>query len=285
MEIIEADLFGFCFGVNRAVDIVEEKLEEQKKIDTLGPIVHNPNVVEDLSEKGAEVVNSLDKVNTDSVIITAHGAGREIHNKIKEKGLNLIDTTCPIVRTAQETAEDLVDRGYQVIIYGENDHTEVRNILGWLDGRGIAILDPNADVEVRKGKVALLSQTTKGKKYFFNFAARFLQAHNDELEQVKIVDTTCGETRRRYEAAERLADEVDIILVVGGKNSANTRKLAEVSASTGIETHHIKDETEIDPDWFNGVERVGITAGASTPQSAVSAVEKVLEQLNNSMMD
>ncbi|MBS3812454.1 MAG: 4-hydroxy-3-methylbut-2-enyl diphosphate reductase [Candidatus Acetothermia bacterium] len=285
MEIIEADLFGFCFGVNRAVDIVEEKLEEQKKIDTLGPIVHNPNVVEDLSEKGAEVVNSLDEVNTDSVIITAHGAGREIHSKIREKGLNLIDTTCPIVRTAQETAEDLVDRGYQVIIYGENDHTEVRNILGWLDGRGIAILDPNADVNIRKGKVALLSQTTKGKKYFFDFAARFLQVHSDELEQVKIVDTTCGETRRRYEAAERLADEVDIILVVGGKNSANTRKLAEVSASTGIETHHIKDETEIEPTWFEGVKRVGITAGASTPQSAVSAVEEVLEQFDDTLVD
>lgn len=285
MKIKEADLFGFCFGVNRAVDIVENKLEEHKKIDTLGPIVHNPNVVENLSKKGAEVVNSLDEVDTDSVIITAHGAGREIHERINEKGLNLIDTTCPIVRTAQETAEDLVDRGYQVIIYGENDHTEVRNILGWLNGEGVAILDPKADVKIRKGKVALLSQTTKGKKYFFNFVARFLQVHNDELEEVKIVDTTCGETRRRYEAAERLAEEVDLILVVGGKNSANTRKLAEVSASTGIETHHIKDETEIEPVWFDGVERVGITAGASTPQSSVSAVEDVLERLNESKLD
>jgi len=282
MEIVKADLFGFCFGVRRAVDIVEDKLEEQAKIDTLGPIVHNPNVVEDLSEKGAEVVNSLDNVNTDSVIITAHGAGRDIHRDIEEKGLDLIDTTCPIVKKAQETAEDLVNKGYQVVIYGEKDHTEVRNILGWLDGKGVAILDPEKEVPIPEGRVALLSQTTKGKKYFFDFAADFLKANRDRLEDVKIVDTTCGETRRRYEAAERLAERVELILVVGGKNSANTRKLAEVAGNTGIETHHMKDETEIEPEWIDGVDKVGITAGASTPQSAVSAVEETLLEIERS---
>jgi (E)-4-hydroxy-3-methyl-but-2-enyl pyrophosphate reductase len=282
MEIIKAELFGFCFGVRRAVDIVEDKLEEQEKIDTLGPIVHNPNVVEDLSEKGAEVVNALDNVNTDSVIITAHGAGRDIHREIEEKGLDLIDTTCPIVKKAQETAEDLVNKGYQVVIYGENDHTEVRNILGWLDGKGVAILDPEKEVPIPEGRVALLSQTTKGKKYFFDFAADFLKSNRDRLEDVKIVDTTCGETRRRYEAAERLAEQVKLILVVGGKNSANTRKLAEVAGNTGVETHHIKDETEIEPEWIEGVDKVGITAGASTPQSAVSSVEETLLELKRS---
>jgi len=282
MEIVKADLFGFCFGVRRAVDIVEDKLEEHEKIDTLGPIVHNPNVVEDLSEKGAEVVNSLDNVNTDSVIITAHGAGRDIHRDIEDKGLDLIDTTCPIVKKAQETAEDLVNKGYQVVIYGENDHTEVRNILGWLDGKGVAILDPEQEVPIPEGRVALLSQTTKGKKYFFDFAADFLKANRDRLEDVKIVDTTCGETRRRYEAAERLAEQVELILVVGGKNSANTRKLAEVAGNTGIETHHIKDETEIEPEWIDGVDKVGITAGASTPQSAVSSVEETLLEIERS---
>lgn len=282
MEILKADLFGFCFGVRRAVDIVEEKLEESEKIDTLGPIVHNPNVVKDLSEEGAEVVNSLDEVNTDSVIITAHGAGRGVHRGIEQKGLNLIDTTCPIVKAAQETAEDLVQEGYQVVIYGENDHTEVRNILGWLDGKGIAILDPTEEVPIPDGRVALLSQTTKGKKYFFDFASDFLQANRDQLENVKIVDTTCGETRRRYEAAESLAKQVDLILVVGGKNSANTRKLAEVAANTEIETHHIKDETEIKRSWVDGVKKVGITAGASTPQSAVSSVEETLKKFDQS---
>lgn len=282
MEIVKADLFGFCFGVRRAVDIVEDKLEEQEKIDTLGPIVHNPDVVEDLSEKGAEVVNSLDNVNTDSVIITAHGAGRDIHKKIEEKGLNLIDTTCPIVKKAQETAEDLANKGYQVVIYGENDHTEVRNILGWLDGKGVAILDPEKEVPIPEGRVALLSQTTKGKKYFFDFTADFLKANRDRLEDVKIVDTTCGETRRRYEAAEKLAEQVELILVIGGKNSANTRKLDEIAGNTGVETHHIKDETEIEPKWVEGVDKVGITAGASTPQSAVSSVEDTLLELNRS---
>ncbi len=282
MDIVKADLFGFCFGVRRAVDIVEDKLDERKRIDTLGPIVHNPNVVEDLSEKGAEVVNSLDNVDTDSVIITAHGAGRDIHEEIEDKGLNLIDTTCPIVKKAQETAEDLVQKGYQVVIYGENDHTEVRNILGWLDGKGVAILDPAKEVSIPEGRVALLSQTTKGKKYFFDFAGKFLRENKDKLEDVKIVDTTCGETRRRYEAAERMAEQVELILVVGGKNSANTRKLAEVAGNTGVETHHIKDESEIEPDWLAGVERVGITAGASTPESAVSSVEETLRKLNQS---
>ncbi len=167
MEIVKADLFGFCFGVSRAVDTVEDKLKEYEKIDTLGPIVHNQDVVEDLSEKGAEVVNSLDNVNTDSVIITAHGAGRDIHREIEEKELNLIDTTCPIVKKAQETAEDLANKGYQVVIYGEKDHTEVRNILGWLDGKGVAILDPEKEVPIPEGRVALLSQTTKRKEVLF----------------------------------------------------------------------------------------------------------------------
>ena len=279
MKIEKADVLGFCFGVRRAVEIVEEKLEHTERIATLGPIVHNPDVVEDLSDKGAKIVNSLDEVEADSVVITAHGAGREIHDQAAEKGLDLVDTTCPIVHKAQETAAELADQGFDLVIYGEEDHPEIRNILGWIDGHGVAIMDPSKEVELTRGQVALLSQTTKGKKYFFDFATRFLDLHQDELEEVHIVNTTCPETRRRYEAVEELADRVDLVLVVGGKNSANTRKLAEVCANTGVPTHHIKDASEIDPAWVEGLDRVGITAGASTPKSAVRLVEQTINRL------
>lgn len=279
MKIEKAEVLGFCFGVRRAVDIVEDKLQHTEKIATLGPIVHNPNVVQDLSDKGAKVVSSLDEVDVDSVVITAHGAGQEIHNKAESKGLDLVDTTCPIVRKAQETAAELVKEGFDLVIYGEEDHPEIRNILGWIDGHGVAIMDPNQPIELTHGRVALLSQTTKGKKYFFDFATRFLNLHRDELEEVHLVNTTCPETRRRFEAVEDLAERVELVLVVGGKNSANTRKLAEVCANTGVPTHHIQDESEIDPAWIEGLERVGITAGASTPESAVGAVEETLKRM------
>ncbi len=272
---------GFCFGVRRAVDIVEEKLEEMDQLATLGPIVHNPNVIERLSGKGAEVVDSLDEVEADSVVITAHGAGDEVHRRIKSRGHDLVDTTCPIVHRAQEVAQDLTGEGFKLVIYGEEDHPEVRNILGWVEGRGTAIMDPEEEVDLESGQVALLSQTTKGKKYFFDFATSFLDSHRDQIDDARIVDTTCPETRRRFEAVEDLAGNVELVLVVGGKNSANTRKLAEVCASTGVSTYHIQDEKEIEPEWFEDVDRVGITAGASTPQSSVSAVEKTIRELSN----
>lgn len=279
VKIKKAKVLGFCFGVRRAVDIVEEKLEEKERIATLGPIVHNPNVVKDLCRKGAEVVNSLEQVKTDSVVITAHGAGKEIHERADEQGLDLVDTTCPIVHKAQETAAELTQQGFELVIYGEEDHPEIRNILGWIDGRGVAIMDPRATVELRTGRLALLSQTTKGKKYFFDFATQFLDTNREQIEEARIVNTTCPETRRRYEAVEDLAARVDLVLVVGGKNSANTRKLAEVCSNTGVPTYHIKDETEIDSEWLEGTEKVGITAGASTPQSAVEQVEETLQEM------
>lgn len=281
MEIEKAEVMGFCFGVRRAVDIVEEKLEEMDQLATLGPIVHNPNVIERLSGKGAEVVDSLDEVEAASVVITAHGAGEEVHKRIKSRGFDLVDTTCPIVHRAQEVAQDVTGEGFKLVIYGEEDHPEVRNILGWVEGKGTAIMDPEEEVDLESGQVALLSQTTKGKKYFFNFATSFLGSHRDQIDDARIVDTTCPETRRRFEAVEDLADNVELVLVVGGKNSANTRKLAEVCASTGVSTHHIQDEKEIEPEWLEDVEGAGITAGASTPQSSVSAVEETIRDLSN----
>ena len=281
MEIEKAEVMGFCFGVRRAVEIVEEKLEEMDKLATLGPIVHNPNVIQRLSSKGAEVVDSLDEVDASSVVITAHGAGNEVHKRINEQGLDLVDTTCPIVHRAQEVAQELAEEGFELVIYGEEDHPEIRNILGWIDGKGTAIMDPREELELETGRVALLSQTTKGKKYFFDFATSFLDFNRDQIDDVRIVDTTCPETRRRYEAVEDLARRVELVLVVGGKNSANTRKLAEVCANTGVSTHHIQDESEIKPEWLDGLDRVGITAGASTPQSSVSAVEKTLMRLSD----
>ncbi|MGQ9734512.1 MAG: 4-hydroxy-3-methylbut-2-enyl diphosphate reductase [Candidatus Bipolaricaulia bacterium] len=277
MELRKAEVLGFCAGVRRAVRMIEEELE-QGPLETLGAVVHNPHVVADLERRGARVVRSLEEVRSGRLAITAHGVGEEVYHKIEALGLKLIDTTCPIVSRAQRAAASLAKEGYKAIIFGEADHPEVRGLLGWTKGSGVAILDPSVPLKLPR-RVALLSQTTKGSELFAQFVGRFLEYHLLELEELRIINTTCPETGRRYEAAKELSRWAEVVLVVGGRNSANTRRLAETCARMGVETHLIEDSSEIEQEWLIARERVGLTAGASTPDSAIAAVIRRLEEL------
>lgn len=277
MEIEKAKVLGFCFGVRRAIAIVEEEAKREKLV-TLGTTVHNPHVVADLAQKGAKVVSSLDEAQG-TVAITAHGMGEEVYEEIKRRGLRLVDTTCPIVSKAQRAARKLVDEGFKVIIYGEADHKEVRGVLGWTKGQGIAILDPNTQIEIPRRKVALVSQTTKGPEAFVRFVSKFLEKNIARINELRIINTTCPETNERYEAAKDLARRADLMIVVGGKDSANTRKLAETCRATGVETYHIESAAEINPAWLSGKRHVGVTAGASTPDASIEAVIERLKEL------
>lgn len=280
MRIVRAKALGFCFGVRRAIDAVAEEAKQRGPIDSLGSIVHNPVVVGDLTSRGVKVVADLKDVSSRTVAVTAHGRGPEIAQQAAERGLDLIDATCPIVRKSQKAAQSLCGEGFGVIIYGEEDHPEVRGVLAWTEGKGRAILDPEAEIEIPRRKVALLAQTTKSEQSFAEFVARFVASNIGRINELRIVNTTCPETDERYHAAHELAAECDLLIVVGGRNSANTRKLAEVCAGTGVETHHIERAREIKAAWLEGRECVGVTAGASTPDQSIDEVTARLEKLS-----
>ncbi len=279
MKIERAKVYGFCPGVRRAVQMVEEHLEQEGPLATLGAIVHNAHVVEALERKGARVARTVSEVREPTVAITAHGAGQEIYEEIEKRGLKLVDTTCPIVKRAQEAARTLAEEGYTVLIYGEEAHPEVRGILSWTKGKGYATLSPEDLPELATRKLAIISQTTKGRTAFWQFVRDVLDRFQLSLDDVRIIDTTCPETGRRYEAAKELAERVEAIFVVGSRNSANTRKLADTCESTGVRTYFIESAEEIDPAWVAGLSRVGVTAGASTPDEVIDQVIEKLARL------
>jgi len=272
LRIELARVYGFCPGVRRAVRMVEEHLAREGPLATLGAIVHNAHVVEALEKKGARVAGSVSQAHEPTVAITAHGAGQEVYSEIEKRGLKLVDTTCPIVKRAQEAARTLAEEGYTVLIYGEEAHPEVQGILSWTAGKGYATLSPEGLPELSARKLAVISQTTKDREAFWAFVRQVISRFHPSLEDLRVVDTTCPETGRRYQAALELAAHVQAIFVVGSRNSANTRKLAETCRKTGVATYFIESAQEIDPAWVAGLSRVGVTAGASTPDEVIDQV-------------
>ncbi len=279
MKIELAQVYGFCPGVRRAVEMVNHHLDAEGPLSTLGAIVHNAQVVDALAARGARVAESLVDVREPAVAITAHGAGKALYQEIARRDLELVDTTCPIVKRAQEAAKRLAEDGYAVIIYGEAAHPEVKGLLSWTEGRGHATLMPDSLPTIEQAKLALISQTTKGQEAFWDFVAQVVGRLGPQVQEMHVVDTTCPETGRRYDSARELAREVDAILVVGSRNSANTRKLAETCEGTGVKTYFIESAEEIEGKWFEGVRRVGVTAGASTPDEAIDQVISRLRAL------
>jgi len=280
IEIKIATSLGFCFGVRRAIEMVEGAASEKGRIDSLGSIVHNPVVAERLDNRGVGIVSGFDGVSAPNVAITAHGAGPEVYRKAQNAGLEMVDTTCPIVARAQRAARKLVNSGFKVIIYGDEAHPEVRGVLAWTRGRGVVLASADDPVEIPRRKVALMSQTTKSQQMFTDFVAKFLANHIDRINEVRIINTTCPETEDRYAAARELAHEVDLMIVIGGRNSANTGKLASTCRNAGVETYQIEREDEIEAEWLQGKKRIGVTAGASTPDESVAAAVARLREID-----
>jgi (E)-4-hydroxy-3-methyl-but-2-enyl pyrophosphate reductase len=278
MSIDKAKVLGFCGGVRRAVQMIETELAERGPLHTLGAIVHNARVVDALAANGARMATDLDEVpENGTVAITAHGAGEEVFAEIERRGLRLVDTTCPIVRRAQETAAQLVEEGFTVVLYGEAEHPEVRGLLSWTRGRGTATQSPDVEIPIGERGIALIAQTTQNPTRFAEFAQTVVRRYTGAAQEIRIIDTTCPETGRRYQAAKELADSVEALIVVGSRTSANTRKLAETCRETGIRTYHIESADEIDEDRLSGTSRFGVTAGASTPDDVINAVVRRLE--------
>jgi 4-hydroxy-3-methylbut-2-enyl diphosphate reductase len=278
MEVLIAEHSGFCFGVKRAVKMAFNAAENpENEVHTLGPLIHNPQVVGRLSEQGVKKVDSLDEITEGVVILRSHGvASPQITADAEAKGLTVLDATCPFVTNAQRYAKQLVDEGYQVVMVGDRHHPETLSVVGHAGGEILVTEDFDTIKEwlnrFTKKRVGIISQTTQTFKKFSDIVLMCLQI----CEEVKVFNTICYATEERQTAAQKLAIEVKAMVVVGGRNSANTTHLADICRQEEIPVYHIETAQEISLDWFVGIEKVGVTAGASTPDWIV---DQVVERL------
>jgi 4-hydroxy-3-methylbut-2-enyl diphosphate reductase len=278
VEVKKARELGLCFGVRRAIKLIDKAVKEQQEIVTLGPIVHNRLVVAKLADSGVKVVNTLDQVQDRVIAITSHGVPAQLLSQIQAKKLRVIDTTCPIVRSAQKAARKLAQAGLRVIIFGEATHPEVKGLLGWAGNNAVATLNGEiAGLELPR-RLGIISQTTQSPIKFVEFINEVIRAVFPDVQELRIINTLCQETRKRQEAAIELAEKSDLMIVVGGHNSANTQRLAEI-CSPMVETHLIETAAEIEKDWLSRKQHIGVTAGASTPDEAIEEVVHRLESL------
>ena len=281
MQINLSKQAGFCFGVERALDLVEESIAKfPKPLYMYGPLVHNEDVVKKLEEKKITSVESIDEVPSGTIIITAHGTSPDIIRKAKEKGLEVFDTTCLRVKEVHDLARELNNEGRTIIIYGDPEHVEVKGIVGEVKGNAHVISDikglRNLEIDKRK-PVGLLSQTTQEMDRF----AEISKAAASLFSDIKVNNTICGSTRGRQIEIKDLAKDNDVMVIVGSRRSANTKRLNEVSGNINPKTHWVINASELRPEWFKGAGQVGISGGASTPDWVIDEVIKKIKSWSN----
>jgi 4-hydroxy-3-methylbut-2-enyl diphosphate reductase len=249
-------------------------------VETLGAVVHNQQVLQRLAETGVRVVSGIDDIRGNTVAISSHGTTPEVEEKLRARHIQVVNTTCPFVHRVQIAARRLARSGFFVVIYGDADHTEVKGVLGWAGGKGVATLDEKIVVglDPLPRRLGILSQTTQIPAHFTQFVKRLVDLVFTRDSELRIIDTICHDIRRRQAEALDLAGRVDLMLVIGGRGSANTGRLTEL-CSTVTETHLIETAGEISPAWFQGKERTGVTSGASTPEQTIDEVLARLEGL------
>ncbi|MBT9538070.1 MAG: 4-hydroxy-3-methylbut-2-enyl diphosphate reductase [Thermodesulfovibrionales bacterium] len=275
MKIIAAKTAGFCFGVKRAVDMAfKTAKKKQKGIFTLGPIIHNPQVIEKLKQEGILPIEDITTPGIKDIIIRTHGIPLHIMNRISDAGFNIIDATCPFVKKAQHYAKLLREEGYQVIILGDREHPEVQGLMSYAGDDAIVVDSEDALPKI-KHNVGIVVQTTQPVEALKKLFARVIE----QAKNVKVYNTICSSTALRLKETAAMAKKVDIMLVVGGKNSANTTQLAKLCRSLSVPTYHIETAAELIPEWMNGAKSVGITAGASTPDWIIEDIIKKVNEI------
>jgi 4-hydroxy-3-methylbut-2-enyl diphosphate reductase len=279
MKVVLAKRAGFCFGVKRATQMAFEAAGKDKKTYTLGPIIHSPQVVNKLEGMGVKVLKNLDSMDSGTIIIRSHGVASDEIDEAVQKKLEIVDATCPFVKKAQEHVKSLSESGYGVVVVGDADHPEVQGIVSY-GGDKVFVVGSGEEVKKlpKMSKIGVVAQTTQSFENLKNVVSECLLRGGE----IRVFNTICDATAVRQEEAKELAGQVDCMLVVGGFNSANTRRLAEVCAELQPLTHHIETAAEINSAWFDGVERVGVTAGASTPKWIIDEVMSKIEELNKS---
>jgi 4-hydroxy-3-methylbut-2-enyl diphosphate reductase len=271
---------GFCYGVKRAINILEKVARERGGVETLGAVVHNQQVLQRLAKIGVRVVPGIDEIRGDTVAISSHGVAPKVEAEIRARHIDIINTTCPFTHRVQIAARRLAKAGFFVIIYGDADHTEVKGVLGWADGKGLATLDEKliAKLDSLPRRLGILSQTTQIPAHFAEFVKKLIDGAFTKDSELRIIDTICHDIRKRQAEALQLANRADLMLVIGGHGSAKTNRLAEL-CSSATETHLIETAKEIKPSWFQDKQRLGITSGTSTPQETMDEVSARLEGL------
>jgi (E)-4-hydroxy-3-methyl-but-2-enyl pyrophosphate reductase (IPP and DMAPP forming) len=276
MEVLLARENGFCFGVKKAVELTEAAAESGRPVFNLGQVVHNPKISERLAARGVKVIKDPAEAETGIVVIRAHGVPPAVRASIDEHGLECIDATCSLVLRAQRFTKQLADEGYRVIILGTPEHPEVVGLVGFA-GPDHTIVETKAEWErlPKMKKAGVVSQSTQPP-----WAFKELVSHVAEISQeMKVFNTVCPVTIKRQNAATELAGETDVILVVGGKNSANTRELVNLARMQGKTAYHIEHSTELELSWLEGKERVGLIGGCSTPMETLLEVKERAEAL------
>ncbi|WP_413853703.1 4-hydroxy-3-methylbut-2-enyl diphosphate reductase [Candidatus Ruminimicrobium bovinum] len=276
MKIIKiAESSGFCFGVRRAIELAEKVSQESDNVYTFGPLIHNPQEVERLNKKGIEVINDYSKIQDGILVLRTHGIELNVYNKLSEnKKLKIIDATCPFVKRAQDIVKELSDISQQIVIVGEKTHPEVVALVSYGKGKCIVVENKNDIEKVKKTDIIyIVSQTTQSPKNFDDIVKEIAK-----ISKVKIYNTICKATFDRQSSAEKLAKSVDIMIVIGGKNSGNTRRLFQI-CSSAVETYHIESGDEIKNDWFTNKQKIGITAGASTPDWIIKNIKNKIEKI------
>ncbi len=279
MRVVRAAYAGACYGVQRALDLALKAVEDGGRAYTLGPLIHNPQVVAQLAERGVRAVDGVEDVaGAGTVVIRSHGVTPAVKRSVAACGLPLVDATCPHVARAQRAAADLAEQGRHVVVVGEAGHPEVEGLVACAREAGApvsVVAGPDDLPDTLDGPVGVVVQTTQTREVLDAVVAALEQRG----VQLLVKNTICFATRQRQEAAAALADEVDAIVVIGGRNSSNTSRLADICAAACPRTHHIESPDEIDPAWLAGCGAVGITAGASTPEGQIDAVAAGLEAL------
>lgn len=262
-RIVLAKAAGFCVGVRRAVEMVMKTRQSRwGKMTMLGPLIHNEQTIERLKAVGVDTAPRLTDIHEGTVVISAHGVAPSVREQAAAQGLEVVDTTCPFVTKVHRAAKQLITEGYQLLLVGDRGHTEVEGVLGAVDGQAtvVASLEELNQVELGR-KVGVVAQTTQKADTF----AAIVSAVAKRVQEVRAINTVCGATDTLQDAARQLAREVDVVIVIGGRKSANTRRLRETCAGEGVPAYQVETAADIREEWLEGAQTIGVTAGASTP--------------------
>ncbi|MBI9030406.1 4-hydroxy-3-methylbut-2-enyl diphosphate reductase [bacterium] len=280
MEVRLAKNSGFCFGVKRAIKIAQDEAYRRKeKLVTIGPIIHNPQVVQRLEKIDVFSVNDLAEIKNTPAIIRSHGISKEAKLELKKKLIDVIDATCPYVSKLQSMGEKLSKEGYYIVVLGNKEHPEVLALISYLSGKYLVVEGPEEIIDLKAKKVALISQTTQTYEVFEKIVKKLL----DTTFELHIVNTICSATTIRQDSTRLLAMDSNLMIIIGGKMSSNTKMLAKISQEYA-ETHHIETAKELDNAWFTNKNRIGISAGASTPDDLIIDVYNKIINISGSQL-
>lgn len=276
-QIFTAKSAGVCFGVERALNLGEKAITAPGSVSSLGPLIHNPQTVQAMSDRGLKVVDKIEDAQA-RIVFRSHGVTKEVEQKAKSLGLEIIDATCPLVKVPQKFAQKLSEQGYYVVIVGDKNHPEVQGVRSYITNSNGQVIGGVEEVEnlPPAEKVGVICQTTL-KRSLLDAVVEKLKT---KYTEVKVQNTICSATRERQDAALELATEMDVVVVIGGRNSSNTHKLFDI-CNTHSKAYLIETQGELRPEWFADAQKIGVTAGASTPLTLLGSVRDTIAQITS----